>query len=278
MTSIGTALKEARTKKSFTLDEVHSKIKIHPRVLQLLEEEKFDKLPSPLFVKSFLRSYADFLELNPEELLSSYEKGKTATTDAPQPIFLRPAESASRRMVPPFAIVGALLGAALLLWFLVGSPSKAVSNWTQKVKASHEEKAGKKAAKKEERKTSKDKDQAPAAKEKADKKVDSDWLNSPKLGNFPTISSKNPLDLSIKALDAVWLHITVDGQVVYQGILKKGSGSTWKAKESIEVWTGNASNMFLSLNNTSLGSPGKGLVKKMVISHEGIRMAAPIND
>ena len=44
--SIGAVLKEARTKKSITLEDVHAKLKIHPRVLQLLEEDKFDKLPS----------------------------------------------------------------------------------------------------------------------------------------------------------------------------------------------------------------------------------------
>ena len=63
--SIGNTLKDARNKKTLSYDEVHAKIKIHPRVLQLLEEEKFDKLPSPLFAKSFLKSYAEFLEVNP---------------------------------------------------------------------------------------------------------------------------------------------------------------------------------------------------------------------
>ena len=66
MSSIGTVLKEARTKKSISLEDVHSKIKIHPRVLQLLEEDKFEKLPSSVFAKSFLKSYAEFLEVNSE--------------------------------------------------------------------------------------------------------------------------------------------------------------------------------------------------------------------
>ena len=72
MSSIGYTLKEARNKKSISLDDVHAKIKVHPRVLQLLEEDKFDKLPSPIFVKSFLKSYADFLEIDSSSIIKSY--------------------------------------------------------------------------------------------------------------------------------------------------------------------------------------------------------------
>ena len=60
MSSIGNALKEAREKKSISLDDVHTRVKIHPRVLQLLEEDRFDKLPSPLFAKSFSASLINF--------------------------------------------------------------------------------------------------------------------------------------------------------------------------------------------------------------------------
>src|SRR3989338_7578241 len=74
MSSIRNLIREARSKKSISLEEVHSRIKIHPRVLQLLEEDKFEKLPSPLFVKSFLKSYAEFLEVNPEDLVQAYDK------------------------------------------------------------------------------------------------------------------------------------------------------------------------------------------------------------
>src|SRR3989338_8992259 len=88
--SIGATLKEARNRKSVSLEDVHARIKIHPRVLQLLEENKFEKLPSSLFVKSFLRSYAEFLELNAGELLEAYEK--EGRKEPEQVLFIKPAE------------------------------------------------------------------------------------------------------------------------------------------------------------------------------------------
>ena len=87
MTSIGSVLKEARNKKSISLEEVHSRIKIHPRVIQLLEDDKFDKLPSPVFVKSFLKSYAEFLEVNPEEIVRAYDK--EGRKDPAQVLFIK---------------------------------------------------------------------------------------------------------------------------------------------------------------------------------------------
>jgi cytoskeletal protein RodZ len=264
--TIGSTLKEARTKKSISLEDVHSRIKIHPRVLQLLEEDKFDKLPSPLFAKSFLKSYAAFLEIDAEALVQQYEKEKTSQPE--QALYIKPADAVSAPALSPAAITGAVLAALFLFFVLSGEPTKLVKHWSAKLRS----------AKWSVEKSPKN---APKAKEEAPKEIlklaeePSEWLNSVSLGNFPKIKSKTPLSLEIKALDAVWVHITTDGAVIFQGILKKGASEQWSAKDSVEVWTGNASNMALTLNKYSLGSPGKGVVKKMIISREGIRIVTP---
>ncbi len=275
--TIGASLKEARTKKSVSLDDVHAKIKIHPRVLQLLEEDKFEKLPSPLFAKSFLKSYAEFLELNTDSLLEIYDREKQKEPD--QVLFLRPADPTAKHKantkIETKRIGGIALAILALLLFLSGVPQKAIGAWAMKMKPSKS--ATSKAIKKDNDK----KDAAallPKAQQDVEAKNEGEWLNSVKLGNFPQISKKAPLDLEIRALDAVWVHITGDGAVLFQGILKKGVSGKYIAKDMIEVWTGNAANMSLSLNKASLGSPGKGFVKKMQISRDGIRVAASNNN
>ena len=274
MSSIGGVLKEARTKKTLTLDEVHSKTKIHPRVLQLLEEDKFEKLPSPLFVKSFLKSYAEFLEVNSEELVSAYDKVKKAEPE--QLLYIKPADPAMGAGYKPFHIVAGICAALLLLFVLVGQPSKMAKSLSAKFKSA------KTTAVQKNKKTAsvKAREQQAAKEEVAESKktaedVSADWLNTVALGNFPKINRKTPLSLEIKALDSVWVHVTSDGVVTFQGILKKGTAETWTAKEAIEVWTGNAANMALALNKYLLGSPGKGVVKKMLVSRDGIRIVQP---
>lgn len=275
--TIGASLKEARTKKSVSLDDVHAKIKIHPRVLQLLEEDKFEKLPSPLFAKSFLKSYADFLELNTDSLLEIYDREKQKEPD--QVLFLRPADPTAKHKanakIETKRIAGIALAILALVLFLSGIPQKTIGAWAMKMKPAKS--ATSKAIKKDKEK----KDEAsvlPKIQKESEVKQETEWLNSVKLGNFPQISKKSPLDLEVKALDAVWVHITGDGAVLFQGILKQGVSGKYTAKDMIEVWTGNAANMSLSLNKNSLGSPGKGFVKKMQISRDGIRVAASNNN
>jgi cytoskeletal protein RodZ len=266
MSAIGSTLKEARAKKEITLEDVHAKLKIHPRVLQLLEEEKFEKLPSPLFAKSFLRSYAQFLELDSEALIDSYEKEKKLP-EPEQKLYLKPTNMSPAPKIPASWWTIGGCAALIVVIFASGIPSKTVGVWSEKIRQAQAQRKTEKA--KFPKKTAPVK----AAEEAEEAPPAASWLNSPKMGNFPKLNKKTPLSLEIRAIEPVWVHITSDGKVVYQGVIKKGAAQASQAKESIEIWTGNASSMSLFLNKTGLGSPGKGVVKKMVISHEGIRIA-----
>ena len=282
MNSIGNVLKEARTRKSITLDEVHSKIKIHPRVLQLLEEDKFDRLPSPLFVKSFLKSYADFLEVNADDLLDAYQK--LGEKPAEQVLFIRSAdekeESQKRggQKLMTLAAIGLAAGLAIgaVIYFAPPTIKKMRSIRLPQMTAVP-------SAKKLAKTAGVVKEAAPApakttpAKKGETSKRSAEWLRGAAQGNFPSIEPRTPLELKIKAIESVWLHITCDGTVVYKGFLKRGFAESWTAKETIEVWTGNASSIYLTLNRYSLGSPGKGVVKRMIISHQGVRISPQEN-
>ncbi len=272
MNSIGNTLKEARSKKSVTLEEVHSRIKIHPRVLQLLEDDKFDKLPSPLFVKSFLKSYAEFLEVNPDALIDAYEKEKKE--EPKQELFIKLAAERERRgefdknfsaalWIAGIAIA-LMLGAVLL--FKAGAWVS--QKWTDSRKAAATRPVSQK------KKEAKSKPAAPAAKPAAPGETQSaEWLRTVEQGNFPKLNKKAPLELTIKAIDNVWMRVTCDEKVLFQNILKKGTQESWKASKEIQIWTGNSSNMALALNRASLGSPGKGVVKRMIITHDGVRIS-----
>jgi cytoskeletal protein RodZ len=272
MNSIGNCLKEARAKKAVTLEEVHSRIKIHPRVLLLLEEEKFDKLPSPMFVKSFLRSYAEFLEVNPEDIIQQYEKRGEKPPE--QVLYIKPAAEKDR---PPFLdknTLNAVVAVALLAAVFVGGffVIRAGMAWFSKEWSSWQKKDKPKGVKKTSSSgTQQPKSSRPAAPVESTGKSD-EWLRSVAMDNFPKISKNTPLDLQIRALDNVWIKVTCDGKVLFQSILKKGASESWKANDQVEVWTGNSSSMSLTLNRYSLGSPGKGVIKRMVINREGVRI------
>src|SRR4030095_6512999 len=74
MPEIGEMLREARMRKRIDMTEVESATKIRGKYLRALENEEWDLLPGPTFVKTFLRSYADYLGLDSRLLVEEYKQ------------------------------------------------------------------------------------------------------------------------------------------------------------------------------------------------------------
>jgi cytoskeleton protein RodZ len=72
MFEIGSSLREARLRQHLEFPEVEQAIKIRSKYLRALEEEQFDTLPAPTYVKGFLRGYADFLGLDGQLYVDEY--------------------------------------------------------------------------------------------------------------------------------------------------------------------------------------------------------------
>ncbi len=76
MDELGHILREARETKGLTLQEVQTETRISGRYLEALENGDYDRLPTPVHVRGFLRNYARFLGLDPQPLLDRYEYGQ----------------------------------------------------------------------------------------------------------------------------------------------------------------------------------------------------------
>jgi cytoskeleton protein RodZ len=72
MPNIGDTLREARMRQHLDIADVESKTKIRAKYLRALENEEFGMLPGPTFVKTFLRTYAEALGLDPQVLVEEY--------------------------------------------------------------------------------------------------------------------------------------------------------------------------------------------------------------
>jgi cytoskeleton protein RodZ len=72
MPSIGETLREARMRQRLDIADVESRTKIRAKYLRALENEEFGMLPGPTFVKTFLRTYAEMLGLDPHALVEEY--------------------------------------------------------------------------------------------------------------------------------------------------------------------------------------------------------------
>jgi len=78
--SFGEKLKQEREKRKITLEQISSSTKIGTRMLQALEEDKFNQLPGGIFNKGFVRAYSRCVGLDEDQTVADYLE---ASGDAP---------------------------------------------------------------------------------------------------------------------------------------------------------------------------------------------------
>src|SRR5665648_906336 len=70
---VGEKLAAERRKQGHTVLEVESATNIMRRLLELLEEGRYDALPSPAYVRGYIQNYAHYLGLDAEPLLREFD-------------------------------------------------------------------------------------------------------------------------------------------------------------------------------------------------------------
>jgi cytoskeleton protein RodZ len=122
MPEIGATLREARMRARIDISEIESETKIRAKYLRALENEEWHLLPGPTYVKSFLRTYAEALDLDARSLLEDYKLRHERLSDQElQPIAPRAGRERrpQPRGVPRAAVVGiVLLALVAALWLL----------------------------------------------------------------------------------------------------------------------------------------------------------------
>src|SRR5437588_11056900 len=106
MADIGTTLREARIRARIDISEVEARTKIRARYLRAIENEEWDLLPGPVYVKSFLRTYGDFLGVDSRLLIDEYKRRHQRPSDPetpPLPTLRRDRAPAALGPLPPAA-------------------------------------------------------------------------------------------------------------------------------------------------------------------------------
>jgi len=121
----GELLRVARERKELALSTVGKQLKLDSRVIQALENNQFDKIGAPVFVKGHLRKYASFVGLEPNDVMFAYHQiartqdtvpviSQTTPMVDPKPKYAWIATSLIRLFVA--LLVAALLYGAYQLW------------------------------------------------------------------------------------------------------------------------------------------------------------------
>ncbi len=236
MESIGSRLRSARESKGITLDQAQRDTRISSRILSALESDRIAEIVSgPVYIKSFIKKYANYLGLNGTDLAEGFTGEKPGFKDQISIL----AKDNSPGQFPVKKIILWIVAAVVLVLAVklaVLAVSKTAAFFRSRPEVAKKEPA------------------AAAAKPapKQEKAVERPVVNIPKY---------DVLVLTVKSRADVYLKIKSDGRLIFEGTLKKGLEEKWEARNSFELSTSKAEYLTLDLNGTSLGSLGKGVVK-----------------
>ena len=277
--SLGALLKDEREKKGLSHDQVAQITRLRRHLLVALENEEWDNLPSSVFVKGFIKSYAQTLGLDEKEALKLYERIAPIDTSPPKPL-VEPKTTKKGRIFILIVVLGILgmiifLGSGLPFydWGFVFNPKVDVSeNQKQHVRGEQPS-----FPKKEYQGAEKEKE-VPASIPKhdpdligmeqfalplADKETtefnsgDESPMESSISESVPESASVNDgLILQGIVRGRTWIRITIDDQVPKEYIFQPGSRPQWKARESFNVIIGNAAGVEFDFNGKRIGNLG----------------------
>ncbi len=125
---IGEVLKRSRNRLKLDIGRVERDTKLRAKYLRALENEEWDVLPGPTYIKGYLRTYATYLGLDADALLDEYRRTVERSPASEQPyLFSEPLLERRRRPAPPrrrawgqaLAVIGILAVAVIAVIALV---------------------------------------------------------------------------------------------------------------------------------------------------------------
>lgn len=266
MVSVGGQLKAAREKRGLSLDQAQKQTRIYSSVLLSLEEGRCDDMLTAVYVKGFLKKYADFLGLDSRTLLKEYDvlhQSPRHGAEAPAQVrenagspVLRPKTSIKLRTISSSGMLRRLGFAVLIILALL-----LVVNTGRKMakRASTARKQPASAASKTK----------PA--QEASRKAHS-VKSQPAPESALEVPKNAPLKLELYVKKPLTVKVKVDGTLRFGRYLVKGTRESLTAKESINIYASKAENLELTLNGEALPIAAKGLVKDIEITRKGVRI------
>ena len=285
MEKIGETLKDARDKKSITIDQVQKQTRIHSTVLKALEEGRCDSMLTPTYVRSFLKKYAEYLGLDARQVLNEYAKLRPAQPASSLALANKEPRAPSIDLPKFFLLVRRALVAAIVIALVIFVGSKAIG-LLKRAKAARPAPASKKSA------TVTRQAPAPAKKKTApkarlpeseakqiapkpasvQKEPAAKVQTTVKAASTAVIPKGTPLKLLIKVNQTVMVKVSTDGKLLFSRVLYRGAVESFTAEERINIYVAKAEAIELFLNGRSLGSPGRGLIKNIEITRNGLKL------
>jgi len=239
MDSLGQFLKKQRELKGYSLHDAQEETKIQIKYLKALEEENFNILPGEVFTKGFIRSYADFLGINPQEAMDRYYnlKGEkqeeiieneesTRVTQNKEVKATKEEEPSVRPKISPVLLFLAIGIIVLGIWVYNAYKPNPDNQGDLPIQEQNEQ------------------------------PNNQPEISKPKPEPKQQVTLPAPVYVRTIVTDTCWTQVKVDGKLVFEGQLTPGTIREWKGQQQITFRFGNAGGIKIEYNGKNLGQVG----------------------
>jgi cytoskeleton protein RodZ len=252
MQEVGNELKALRQQKGLTLEQVEQDTKIRVRYLEAIEAGDLKVLPGTVYARGFIKSYADYLGMNGQQLLETH--GLIPQVQQEQQESLRRTKKkvhvekernvlGASRLLPQIIGGVAVLGLLALgyQYLLKEEDAKETGKEGVQAQGTNVQQEVKQPAATE---------QATPAPQPEPQKPKTVVTEESKQANATVyaVTGAESLTLELAATDSCWVEVKADGQTVETGIIKPGETRTWKADKSLSILTGKSKFITLKVN------------------------------
>ncbi|MBP2652047.1 MAG: putative transcriptional regulator [Firmicutes bacterium] len=272
MQTVGEILRSEREKKGLTIKDIEKGTSIRGLYIQALEDGDYKVLPGEVYLKGFLRNYATFIGLDPQEMLKLYHQSQNPEPPVPEPVpeqkqkpvkepkpvpeqklakeptsvtepaaesqaeHMEPRRSTSASRWPVVAV--AVVAVIIVGW---GAVSYFGTSTPPENKAKVEQPAV-----------------PPATQQVAPNVAKTPAPGTPAAPGVkaPGAADGKPVAVSAKFTAECWVRATVDGKEVYLGTPKVGETLSWSADKDVTLKLGNAGGVEMTYNGQSQGRAG----------------------
>ncbi len=258
-TSLGGYLRALREAKGSSLEDMARSTRVGIRHLEALEEERLADLPSPVFVRGFIRAFCGFLREAPEEALGHYEalageRAAAQAANAPP----RPRTTWANSSVLVGLALLLILGIALIVINLTVKRTGGTSVAAPKMDVSSVEPSPTPAPPVTPPAQPSRPVAAPPAPTQAVTQPPPAPASAPAAAPAPSPapavakSGAGPQRLLIKAVEPTWIRVQPDEGRATEELLPAGASREWSAERRFLVTIGNAGGVEVALNGKVL--------------------------
>jgi cytoskeleton protein RodZ len=222
---LGERFRATRDERGLTLSEVGEQLRIRSVYLAAIEEENWKAIGAPVYIRGFLRTYARFLGLDPEEAVAEFNAATGPVVPASTP---ESQLSPGQRSLAPLIWIAGVIAIALIgfvIYLYLSPPRTGITAVQQSATP------------------------VPSAAPTGE---------TPHPSPLPQPMLTRTLAVNITS--GSWLRVTIDGNVSIEGTFPRGTSKIFHGKTAV-VLAGNAGGVELTVNGKPAGKlGGKGAV------------------